>query len=76
MPINEILIDAQITNKLAKHLKAKGIDVNHVTQLPHKDRTTDQEIIQTADVQNRIVLTKDKNFINSFIIKEILNREI
>ncbi len=63
------LIDAQITFKLAKYLQSKGIDAVHVMQLPMKDKTPDHEITRIADTQNRIVITKDKDFVNSFYIK-------
>ena len=63
------LIDAQITFKLAKYLQSKGIDAVHVMQLPLKDKTPDHEITKIADIQNRVVITKDKDFVNSFYIK-------
>ncbi|MBK7636964.1 MAG: DUF5615 family PIN-like protein [Saprospiraceae bacterium] len=63
------LIDAQITFKLAKYLQSNGVDAVHVMQLPLKDKTPDHEIARIADTQNRIVITKDKDFVNSFYIK-------
>ncbi len=68
------LIDAQITFRLAKFLQLEGIDAIHVLQLPSKDKTSDHEIVRIADTQNRIVITKDKDFVNSFYIKRKPNK--
>ncbi|MBK8055164.1 MAG: DUF5615 family PIN-like protein [Saprospiraceae bacterium] len=64
----KFLIDAQISYKVSKYFSQKGFDVMHVNQLPQRDRTPDHEIIRFAENQNRIVVTKDKDFINSYIV--------
>ncbi|MBK8349084.1 MAG: DUF5615 family PIN-like protein [Saprospiraceae bacterium] len=66
------MIDAQISYKISKHFSQKGFDVIHVNQLPQRDRTPDHEIIKYAENQNRIVVTKDKDFINSYILSKKL----
>ncbi|MBI2259178.1 MAG: DUF5615 family PIN-like protein [Flavobacteriia bacterium] len=38
------LIDAQLSYKIAKHLKKKGFDVVHTNELPNKEKSTDKEI--------------------------------
>lgn len=64
----KFLIDAQISYRISKYFSQKGFDVIHVNQLPQRDRTPDYEIIKYADNQNRIVVTKDKDYINSYIL--------
>jgi predicted nuclease of predicted toxin-antitoxin system len=64
----KFLLDAQISFKVAKYFSKKGFDIVHVIELPQKDRTPDSEVIQFAENQNRIIITKDKDFIYSYIV--------
>lgn len=64
----KFLIDANLSFKLAKFLIHKGYDVIHTDNLPNKERTTDQEIRRFAKVQNRIIITKDIDFLDSHLI--------
>jgi predicted nuclease of predicted toxin-antitoxin system len=66
----KFLIDAQLSYKLSKFLSKRGYDVIHVTLLPKKDYTPDIEIMQYSDKQSRILITKDSDFVDSFIIKK------
>jgi predicted nuclease of predicted toxin-antitoxin system len=57
-------IDANLPQKLALNLRAKGYDAFHTDDLPNKERTTDEEIRKFAMEQERIVITKDSDFLN------------
>jgi predicted nuclease of predicted toxin-antitoxin system len=54
---------------LSKYLENKGFDVIHTDDLPGKDYTTDKEIREISVKENRIVITKDSDFLDSFYVK-------
>ena len=62
------LVDANLPFKLALNLRNKGFDVIHTDDLPHKEQTSDQEIRQISVEQDRIVISKDSDFLDSHII--------
>lgn len=64
----KFLIDAILPFRLAKTLKNRGFDIIHTDDLPNKERTTDKEIRKISVDQNRIVITKDSDFLDSHII--------
>ena len=67
----KFLVDAQLPYGIALLLKDKGFDAIHTNDLPDKERTKDNQIRNIAIMENRIVITKDYDFINSHIIKGI-----
>ncbi len=67
----KFLVDANLPFRLSKHLKTKGIDVIHTDDLINKERTTDQEIRRISSIQNRIIITKDADFLDSHIVQGV-----
>ncbi len=65
------LIDAYLPGRLAKVLHNKGYDILHTDDLPNKERTNDNEIRKVAIDQNRILITKDSDFLDSHLIQGI-----
>ena len=63
-----MLFDAQLPRRLAMRLQELGHDVVHTLDLPRANRTTDRELIEIAERQNRIVVTKDGDFVVSHLI--------
>lgn len=63
-----LLIDAQMPQRLANALADRGHDVIHTSELPLGNRTPDAEIIRFADSDNRVVATKDRDFVNSHVL--------
>jgi predicted nuclease of predicted toxin-antitoxin system len=53
---------------LAKVLADLGHDVVHTTQLPLGNRTPDSEIVRVADRDARVVVTKDRDFLDSHVL--------
>ncbi len=51
-------------------LKERGFDVIHTNDLPNKERTGDNEIRSLAKKEDRIVITKDKDFFESYILSQ------
>ncbi|MCM0591986.1 MAG: DUF5615 family PIN-like protein [Gloeotrichia echinulata CP02] len=64
----KFLVDAQLPVRLARFLKASGYDTIHTIDLPQQNGTLDTEINAISIQQNRIVITKDSDFVNSFLI--------
>jgi predicted nuclease of predicted toxin-antitoxin system len=66
----KFIVDAQLPYRLALLLREKGYDTVHTDDLPNKERTTDTEIRTLSKAENRIVITKDNDFFESYIIKK------
>jgi predicted nuclease of predicted toxin-antitoxin system len=64
----KFLIDAQLPRRLASLLIAAGHDVIHTLDLPNANRTTDAEINAIAAAEQRIVVTKDQDFVDSLLL--------
>jgi predicted nuclease of predicted toxin-antitoxin system len=58
----KFLIDAQLPARLAEFLNRAGHDAMHTIALPNGNRSTDSQIAQHADTENRVVVTKDQDF--------------
>jgi predicted nuclease of predicted toxin-antitoxin system len=62
------LVDAQLPRRVAGWLTAAGCDAVHTLDLPGRNRTTDQEVIDVADREQRVVVTKDADFVDSHVL--------
>ncbi|GAB4032667.1 DUF5615 family PIN-like protein [Spirosoma jeollabukense] len=62
------LIDAQLPYLLAEVLRGKGYDIIHTDDLPDKDETSDTAIRQIATQEERVVITKDSDFQDSYLL--------
>lgn len=63
-----LLVDAQLPIRLANALGALGHDVVHTSQLPLGNRTPDAEVSRIADGDGRVVVTKDRDFVDSHVL--------
>lgn len=68
------LVDAQLPARLARLLAAADHDAIHTSELPGGNRTTDTEIALFADAQDRVVVTKDRDFRNSHLLRSTPRR--
>ncbi len=64
------LIDAQLPLKLTQWLRQHGHDSRHTLELPAGNRTTDAEIVACAVTEGRIVVTKDSDFVQTFLLTD------
>lgn len=62
----KFLVDAQLPKSLSVWLKGKGFDLIHTLELPNKNSTTDEEINRISFKEERIVITEDTDFLQSF----------
>lgn len=65
----KFLIDAQLPLSLKSWLKKRGHDVLHTRDLPRENLTIDTTIIDIADNENRIIITKDSDFFKFHLLK-------
>jgi len=63
------LTDANLSNRLVDIFRAHGHQAVHTLDLPDGNVTTDLVILQYADEQNCIIVTKDSDFAASFWLK-------
>ena len=65
----KFIVDAQLPILISEYLCSEGHDCIHTLELPNKNKTTDKEIIEIAFKEERIVITKDSDFLESFLLK-------
>ena len=66
----KFIVDAQLSVRIARLLQASGYDTIHTLDLPFQNKTPDTEINSISIQQSRIVVTKDRDFFDSFIIHQ------
>ena len=54
---------------LATYLRWKGFDATHTTHFPEGHLLQDADIAKIATEENRIIVTKDSDFPDSFFLK-------
>lgn len=64
----KFLVDAQLPRRLCAWLRHAGYDVTHTLELPLGNRTPDSVILDIAEREHRIVVTKDDDFVQSHLI--------
>src|SRR5271170_4860974 len=65
----KFIVDAQLPRRLAHDLAATGHDVIHTLDLPLQNRTPDTEITNLASREGRVVVTKDSDFVTTFLLR-------
>lgn len=63
------LVDAQLPRRMTVWLAAAGCNAIHTLDLPDANRTSDEQINDAADVEQRIVVTKDADFVDSHLLR-------
>lgn len=66
----KFLVDAQLPRQLVTLLEAAGHDAVHTSQLSLGNRTVDGVIAKLADREQRVVVTKDRDFWVSQILDD------
>ncbi len=65
----KFIVDTQLPPKLSKYLIEKGFDSKHTIGFPDGHLLKDAKIIQIAKEETRIILTKDQDFFDHYLIK-------
>jgi predicted nuclease of predicted toxin-antitoxin system len=64
----KFLVDAQLPKSLSELLIQFGHDSVHTLDLPLMNATTDQILIELATSEQRVVISKDADFLESYLI--------
>lgn len=64
----KFLLDAQLPRSLCRILREVGHDALHTADLPEGNRTSDGTIASLADAQDRVVVSKDSDFVVSHLL--------
>lgn len=67
--MHKFIVDTQLPPKLAKALSAKGFQAVHTTYYPEGQNLKDYRIREIASKENRIVVTKDTDFFDYYMLK-------
>ncbi len=65
----KFIVDAQLPLSLKSWLRKRGHDVIHTRDLPLENLTIDSIIIDLADKEHRIVISKDADFFKFHLLK-------
>ena len=66
----KFIVDAQLPKSLARLLRELGHDAVHTLELPHRNRTDDEEINTLSLAEQRVVISKDSDFFDSYFGKQ------
>jgi predicted nuclease of predicted toxin-antitoxin system len=66
----KFLVDAQLPVRLAQFPQSAGYDALHTNDLPQKNATPDAFISQLSMQDQRVVITKDADFVESFLLQK------
>lgn len=64
----KFLVDAQLPRRLVRRLREEGHEALHTLDLPLGNRTTDAIINELSERERYAVVTKDTDFVNSFLL--------
>lgn len=64
----KFLVDAQLSRRLVYRLRNADHDALHTLDLPFRNRTEDGEITELSVTESQIVITKDADFVSSFML--------
>ena len=62
------LVDAQLLRRMTSWLNALGCGCIHTLELPGGNGTVDDQIIDAADQEQRVLITKDADFVDSHLL--------
>jgi predicted nuclease of predicted toxin-antitoxin system len=69
MVMHKFIVDTQLPPKLAKFLSSKGCQSIHTTYYPNGHLLADHAIRNVASKEDRIIITKDTDFFDYYLLK-------
>ncbi|MEM9545849.1 MAG: DUF5615 family PIN-like protein [Bacteroidota bacterium] len=70
----KFIVDAQIPYGLKLWLIDRGHDALHTDDLPNKHFSSDKEIIEFAEKEQRIIISKDSDFYQHNVVRGVPSR--
>ena len=65
----KFLVDAQLPRRMCAWLASCGHDALHTLDLPLGNRTPDAAVMERADADGRVLVTKDNDFVQSRLLR-------
>jgi len=65
------IVDAQLPKSHSDYLNFKGLDSIHTLDLTEGNAISDKKIIEISIKEERVVITKDYDFLESFVLKSL-----
>ena len=65
----KFIVDAQLPKRLARFIQEQGYDCLHTQDLPGGNATSDTDINELSLREQRVVVTKDADFVQSFLLQ-------
>jgi predicted nuclease of predicted toxin-antitoxin system len=65
----KFLVDAQLPKRISGWFLSAGHDARHTLDLAEGNRTPDEEVVEIADQEGRILLTKDADFVDAHLLQ-------
>lgn len=65
----KFLVDAHLPQQLRNWLVSQGYDAIHTIDLPYANATDDSNIVELATIEDRVVITKDSDFLKLYVLK-------
>ena len=66
----KFIVDAQLPKSLSDFLQEVGFDSIHTLELPLKNKTNDNQIASFSLSEDRTIITKDNDFLESYLISK------
>lgn len=66
----KFLVDAQVPRRLAWAIRDQGHDALYTLDVPDANKTTDEQINVLSEQDQRIVITKEGDFVSSFLVSD------
>jgi len=64
----KFIVDAQLPKSLSNFLNYKGNDSIHTIDFPDHNNTKDADIIAISEKEKRVIISKDSDFLESFLL--------
>lgn len=65
----KFLVDAQLPRRTVGWLEAAGCDAHHTLDLPNGNSTADAQLLDLADLEDRVIVTKDVDFVDAHLLR-------
>ena len=66
----KFLVDAKLPRRMCRRPADSGHDALHALDLPLGHRTPDEALIQQADLEVRVLVTKDDDFVQHRLVRD------
>lgn len=70
----KFLLDAQLPRRLSRFIQEASHDAIHTLDLPNRNETSDTEILKYSIEQDCVLITKDHDFVNTFLVSHRPNK--